>query len=928
MESKLRKKIEGDVRFDEVAKTVYSVDASIYEIEPLGIVIPKTRDDLIHTVQIAAEERVPLIPRGAATGTTGGCIGKGLIVDMAQYLNQIHEINYDKGYAICEPGVVLDDLNRALAEKGYRLGPSTSTGNRATIGGMFANNAAGAHSLLYGQTGDHVLEVEMVLADGEVVTFKEMTITEWKKRCLTSPLYQKLWDIREEYKQEIDQRFPKIKRMVSGYHLPSLIDDESFNPCRLLAGSEGTLGIVSKIKFKIVPIPKQTTLYALHFSDLLKSMNAIEPLLSLDPIAVEMIDREIIESGKTSPTMHSRLGWLEGNPASVLAVEFMEPVDGLHNLGADSVTVLDSQNCEDIWAVRKAGLELLLSKRSYKRAIAFIEDITIPPKNLPAFMQEFTQYLEKQNRTAGIYGHVGEACIHIRPYINLMEESDLKLMEKMALDVSDMVLQYEGVMSGEHGDGLVRSWLNKKMFTPHLYQALCKVKSAFDPHNIMNPGKVVNGQPLLENLRSSPHDHIAPFETFLNFDSEDGFELAVDMCNGNGLCRKKETVMCPSFQVTGSEYDTTRARAQVLRAIILGKLQPESLSHPGVHDVLDLCLECKGCKKECPSQVDMAKMKSEALYHYQLKNGVPFRSRFFGNIGKLNQWGSLFPRFTNFINNSAPMQYLFDKLGITTKRPLPQLAPQKFSQWFAKYKQPSDSKHTVVLFNDTYCEFHEPEIGKAAVKVLNALGYEVVVSKWSCCGRPFMSKGLLPDAQSKAQHLIEILKPYVEKNLPILFLEPSCLSMLTDDILGLVKTPEAHLISNACMSIDTFLAQRIDQLPFKSLNCDIKFHGHCHQKSLWGVNESLKALSAIPGTYIHDISAGCCGCAGSFGYEAEHYELSMKIGELKLFPAVRQSSEKTKLVANGFSCRSQISHGTGRKAYHVIEVIESALNKN
>lgn len=911
--------LEGDVRFDDAARTVYSVDASIYEIKPRGIVLPKSQQDIVHTVKTAREEKIPLTARGAATGITGGCLGEGLIVDTSRYLNQILEVNLQEEYALCQPGVIQDDLNRALAKEGYRLGPSTSTGNRATIGGMVANNAAGAHSLLYGQTADHILELEMVLPSGKTEEFREMSLEAWKEQCLASPLYKKLWDIRKTYGEEILNHFPKIHRMVSGYHLPSLIEKETFNPCRLIAGSEGTLGIVTKIKLKIVPVLKATKLYVLHFSDMISGIQAVASLLEMDPLAIEMIDREILESGKRSLTIAGRLGWLQGDPACVLVVE-MSRQQSFDHLDAYSVTEPALPQRDDIWAVRKAGLELLLSKRAYKRAIAFIEDVAVPTKHLPEFVREFQKYLKQTNRTAGIYGHAGAGCLHIRPFINLREEGDLKLMETMTRDVSDMVLRFEGAMSGEHGDGLVRSWLNKKMFTPPLYQAFCEVKAAFDPENLMNPGKVVEGQPFLKNLRSSPQDQIHAMTTFQDFSQEGGFELAVDMCNGNGLCRKKESVMCPSFQATGFEYETTRARAQILRSVILGKLKPESLSHPAVQDVLDLCLQCKGCKKECPSQVDMAKMKTEALYQHGLKQGIPIRNRLFGHIGTLNQWGSLFPRLTNWFSESVLMRSLLKHWGITSKRPLPKLAEKRFSHWLKSYPQPQEAAETVVLFNDTYTEFHEPDIGKDAIKTLNALNIRVVVPKWSCCGRPLVSKGLLPEAKTHAEALIQSLLPYAEKKIPILFLEPSCLSMVTDDMLSLANETQSRAIAESCQSIETFIAGRLNDKSLQKLKGKIQFHGHCHQKSLWGVDDSLKVLSALSESPVEDIAAGCCGMAGSFGYE--HYDLSMKIGELKLFPTVRAG--EAHVVANGFSCRKQIEHGTGKKAFHIIELIRKS----
>ncbi len=923
--------IEGEVRFDEASRHIYSVDASIYEVMPVGVVIPKTREDVRRAVKIAAHYRVPIIARGAATGTNGGCLGRGLIIDTTKYLNKILEINCDKGYAICHPGVIQDDLNSALEPLGYQLGPNTSTGNRATIGGMLANNAAGSHSLVYGQMEDHILEVETALSCGELATFREISLEKWQdsrqKQSSKGRIYKELWEIREEYKEAIIGEFPKIRRRSSGYNLNALVQDDRINVCCLLAGSEGSLGIATKIKVKIVPKQKTKTLAVIHFSDLLDSIRAVGPLLDLKPSAIELIDKDIIERGKNSWTMKDRLSWLKDDPAAVIVVEFFgEPEDKINILKQNfSATILDENLASDIWAVRKAGLELLLSKRSYQRAIAFIEDLAVPSDRVLPFMEEFLKILEKTGRTAGIYGHIGESCLHIRPYINLMKEEDLQLMKEMMEEVSSLVLKHGGVMSGEHGDGYVRSWLNKKMFTAQLYDAFCRVKSAFDPHNLMNPGKVVHGQDPIHDLRSNPKTKLSHFKTALDFNPEGGFELAVDMCNGNGLCRKKEGLMCPSFQATLDEYDSTRARAQVLRSIIHGRLKPKSLANEDVHKVLDLCLECKGCKKECPSGVDMAKMKSEALYHHHKRKGYRLRSILFAHIGEMSRFSAKIPRLINFLSRLKFIKWLG---GIAGERTLPGIAPQKFSDWFASYNQPENCERQVALFNDTFTEFNHPEVGIAAVKVLNAMGYRVELPEWSCCGRPLISKGMLQKAKKKAEKLIRTLLPYADQGVPIIILEPSCRSVFLDELMALVPSDKAKKLSEGCTGFDRFLEKRIAEIPFKKMPCTIKLHGHCHQKALEGTGSAINVLSAIPGAVVSEIPSGCCGMAGSFGYEKEHYELSMKIGRLKLFQAVKESKKNTFVIASGTSCRAQILHGTGINARHLAEMIALSIKKD
>ncbi len=884
----LEQHIEGPVRFDAIIRAVYSTDTSIYEVKPLGVVFPKTAQDVARTLKIAREHKIPVTARGAATGVNGGCLGEGLILDTSRFLNRLLEIDIENETVTCEPGAVYDVVNQKLAEKGYRIGPSTSTGNRATVGGMLANNAAGAHSLLYGSTGDHTLSVDLAEADGTINTY-------------STEVPNALKAIADRTRDEIETRFPPIRRMASGYFLPALLEG---NMCRFLAGSEGTLGIATKITFRIVKALTDTSFYVLPFSSLSACFRAILPLLELKPIALELIDKEILDAGKRSPTMRSRMGWLGGDPAAVLAVEFASPPPQkeLHAASELGVKSLDEAEQADIWAVRKAGLELLLSRRSYTRATAFIEDITIPPKNLPRFIDVFTRTLKEKNRTAGIYGHAGEGCLHIRPFINIYEPADQALMQTMAEEVSRMVQEHEGVMSGEHGDGRVRTWLNEKIFSKPLIRAMEEIKAHFDPDGILNPGNVVKGPPLLNNLRRPPKQTI---ETFQDFSKEGGFELAVDLCNGNGLCRKREGVMCPSFQATGNEYDSTRARANALRSLINGQLKAASLTHPDLVDILDLCLSCKGCQKECPSQVDMSKMKHEVLHQVRQQKGATLRDTLFAHIATVSRLSSVFPK----LSQTGVSTWLAGKLGITDKRPLPEPAKRRFSKWFSAHQQPQYPDE-VTLFNDTYCEFYEPEIGISAVQVLNAMGYTVSVPKWTCCGRPLISKGFLPEAKKQLEALLKKIKP----GKPVLFLEPSCLSVLIDDIHGLIAD---NALSPFCMSLETFITQNRERLPLKELP-EITLHGHCHQKSLWGTSE-IKQLF----TKCREIPSGCCGAAGSFGYETEHYDLSMKMGALTLFPEVEKA--QSPIVANGFSCRSQISHGTSKRAHHFIEVLDQLL---
>lgn len=947
----LKEQIEGEVYSDAITCHVYSVDASIFEITPLAVVLPKTREDLIRAVKIAYQHQIPITPRGAATGITGGCLGQGLVIDTSKYLNRLIKIATDSSYVICEPGVIQEQLNDHLAPYGYRLGPDTSTGNRATLGGMLANNAAGSRSLKYGSMVDHVQSVEIVLSTGELVQLGPITKEAWEAKrqlqTMEGHLYRSIWQIKNTYAEEIEKRFPKIPRRVSGYNLDQLIKNDDLNLAKLIVGSEGTLGIVTQMKLNIVPKAQHLGLCLLYFDDLLVAMRRVPELLQFHPTALEMIDDQIIELGRTSPSLRNQLEWLTGHPKAILIVEiegkssaevterleiFKQYIQQNH-IGYKHHMILELTAMRHVWALRKAGLGILLSKRTYSRAIAFLEDIAVPPHRLADFMESFLLLLEKYHKKAGIYGHVGAGCMHIRPYVNLQSAVEIQHMHQMMLETSQLLIDYGGTLSGEHGDGLIRSWLNPTIFGEKIMQAFQAVKQAFDPANLMNPGKIVMGQlPPLEEWRLSPASILQAPDTFLNFEPEGGFALAVDLCNGNGQCRKREGVMCPSFQVTNEEFHSTRARAQALRAIIHGRLPQETFLSQGMHDILDLCISCKGCKTECPSQVDMAKMKAEFLYHYQEKHGYPLRSYLFGYIGAMNQWMSPMAALFNQMMQSSWFKKALSYLKISPQRPLPLLARQRFSKWLKQdFTCSPFLNKQVVLFNDTYTEFNEPQIGQAAIQLLQALGYSVLVPPWSCCGRPLMTKGLLKQARKYAERVIEILAPYAQKGLTIIGLEPSCLLTIKDDYASLLSPQllaQGEIVAQHSLLLDEFLALHIGaefSSLFREERREVKIHGHCHQKALVGMKPTLDVLQSIPGFKVSEIPSGCCGMAGSFGYEKEHYSISLAIGELHLFPAIRASSPQTLFVANGTSCRHQIADATSSPSLHLAEVLFNQL---
>lgn len=896
LKQQLLEETDSEVKFDPITRKIYSVDASIYEVMPLGVVIPKTQTDLQKCVTIAAKNGVPIIPRGAATGITGGCLGEGLVIDTSKYLNKILHLDLEKKLVKCEPGVIQDDLNMYLAPHGLRLGPDTSTGNRATIGGMAANCAAGAHSLFYGTMADAVHEIELILSSGEVVTFNEI----WQK----GEIFRTLEEIRKEDAKVIESHFPSIPRRASGYALDRIIKP-NFNPAEIIIGSEGTFGIIQSITLKVVPKPTYLEMYLIAFDSMQKAMEAVPTFLKDHPFALEMIDDIILEAGRNSPGLRGRTEWLTAIPQALIVAEFNHPVDLYLNLpGVSFVQKLtDPKEMQHVWDLRKAGLGLLLSKRTYSRAIAFIEDISVPPQNLARFMDKFLPYLAKLHMNAGIYGHVGPGCLHIRPYLDLRAPEDIVLLKKMMEDVADLVKENGGAMSGEHGDGLIRSWLNERLFGKEIIAIFQKLKHAFDPLGLMNPHKIVDPLPVDTHLRKSPT--INP-PTFLSFKKEGGITLTADLCNGNGNCRKKEGVMCPSFQVTHDEYDSTRARAVMFRDALR---DTDPLSNNDLHEILDLCIQCKGCKTECPSNVDMAKMKSETLFHFQEKYGYSLRSRIFAHLDTLSKWFHPLRDIYNPLLKTG----LSSILGIVG--PMPLFAPKRFSKMAAEIKQPPGKK--VALFIDTYTEFYCPEIGMAAIKVLNKLGYNVTVPPWTCCGRPALSKGFLNKAKANAIKLSETLEHFAHEKIPFISLEPSCHFTLFDEFSELPRPQHWYLF-------DSFIEKHLP-LPITSLEESVVIHGHCHQKALQGMKDTLSCLQSIPNLFVREIPSGCCGMAGSFGHEKEHAEFSKQIGELVLLPYIRSLPDSTSIIANGYSCRTQIKQYTNRKAQHLAEWLSERM---
>jgi FAD/FMN-containing dehydrogenase/Fe-S oxidoreductase len=956
MHAELQRRMQGEVRFDKVTRQLYSTDASMYQIEPVGVVFPRHEDDLQAAVELARKHIVPVLPRGGGTSLAGQCVGEALMMDVSTHMNRILELNLEEGWVKVQPGVVQDQLNQFLAPHGHLFGPDTSTSNRATLGGMTGNNSSGARSVIYGKTVDHVIEVDALLSDGSLATFapleREGLEAKLRGEGLEGHIYREVLRIAEESREEVDRRFPKILRRVAGYNLDEILRAPVPNLAKILVGSEGTLAVTRALKVKIMPMPKFKGVLVAHFSDMIRAVETDEAILAHGPSAAELVDRHIIHQAQASPMFAGATDFLEGDPGAIVLVEFYgdskaEVADKVEKLEADlkrkkmgyaHVRALEPQEQAKAWNLRKAGLGLLMGTRSEAKPVAFVEDTAVDPVKLPGFLTAFEEVVTKHGTTAGYYGHCSVGCLHIRPFIDLKHPAEREKMMSIFGEITDLVEEFGGTISGEHGDGLARSWLIERLFGPKLRQAFEDVKAAFDPTGLMNPGKIVNPPAPTENLRLGDFYQDNKLETALDFSRDGGFNFAVEMCNGNGQCRKLDAgTMCPSYQATKNDRHSTRGRANALRGVISGTLPMSDLASPAMYDVMDLCLECKACKTECPSKVDMAKMKYEFLHHYHRANGVPWRTRLFGNADLVNRLGCAAAPLSNWVLGSPLKGLLQGCMGVTPRRRLPRFTSRRFSKWFrgrpaAGGGDGAQERPEVVLFHDTFMEYNHPELGRDAVEVLEAAGYRVVLVNRKCCGRPIISKGLLDKARRYAGHNVRVLKDYAARGVPIVGVEPSCLLTIKDDYLDLIPGPEAEAVAAQAVTIDEFLAKllREGKLDLAGGNGadggrDILLHGHCHQKALVGTAPTLEVLAALPGARVREIDSGCCGMAGSFGYEKEHYEVSIAVGEQRLFPELREAPRDTVVVADGISCRQQIAHGVSRNARHLVEVVAEAL---
>ncbi|GJQ25117.1 MAG: oxidoreductase [Phycisphaerae bacterium] len=976
--NELSGRIRGDVRADRLSRALYSTDASIYQMTPAGVVLPRSVEDVCETLRAGARHGAPITARGAGTGLAGGAVNVGIQLDCSRYLNRIVAMDAARRMAIVEPGVVLDELNAALAPMGLHVAPDVATSSRATLGGMIANNSCGAHSVLVGRTVDHVLALEAVLSDGSVARWGEAAALAELERTrgpippsrLADDAERSLSGIANEFASEIAARYPKVMRRNGGYALDRLrTDGERVNVETILCGSEGTLAVVTAAVLKLTPLPACRGLVVAHFSDLLDSLAATPVCLEHGPAAVELIDKLILDAARESRHGAARDRLIEGDPRGILVIElYDESVERLNErlqgvagdlrrrgMGYAWPVVIDAAHQAGVWNLRKAGLGLLMSRPGERQPYDFVDDCAVDPARLRDFIARFMVVLREEGvEECSYYAHASVGCLHVKPVLNLRRLSDVRRMVRVADRISALTLEFGGAFTGEHGDGLVRSCWLERMFGPALVGAFARVKAAFDPGNILNPGKIVSPLGMADNLRWRPVEdeasgegadgpargHVAhrPVElTVLDFSAHGGMAGLAEMCSGVGQCRSRLVgTMCPSYMATGDERDTTRGRANALRLALGDHGLLHGLDDPALDEVMDLCLSCKACKTECPTGVDMAKLKAEWLRRRNEHVGVPWRSRAVAAMPSLSKWMSVAPGFANAVMQSRLTRAAMERfIGFDRRIAPPRLAKQTFRAWWRRragrggpWRGESDARVAdggeVVYFVDTWTNYYAPQVGVAAVRVLEALGCRVRVVDNVCCGRPAISKGLLHEASQLAERNIALLAPFAELGVPIVGTEPSCILTFGDEAPQLLRSSAARQVARHAMMIESFLSRRSDALRrlAPAERPRILYHAHCHQKAMPGSTAAMAALGAV--CDAAEIPSGCCGMAGSFGHEVEHYDVARAIGEQRLFPAVR-GSDGARVAVSGFSCREQIAHHTDRRPVHLIEIIAEQI---
>ncbi|MDL1913300.1 MAG: FAD-binding protein [Bergeyella sp.] len=965
----LSQQLSGELYSDEMMRTLYATDASVYAEMPLAVCMPSCTEDIRKLIKFAEKEVVPLIPRAGGTSLAGQVVGQGIVVDVSKHLNRILGLDIQKRQVRVQPGVVRDELNLFLKPHGLFFGPETSTANRATISGMVGNNSCGSNSVVYKSTREHTVAIKALLSDGSEVEFNALTSEEFDRKCEGNSLESELYRLTKkqlnnpENQREILKEFPKqsIERRNTGYALDLLLKSapftaggENFNFCKLICGSEGTLAFITEITLGLEPLPPANSgLLCVHFSSVDEALKANLIALKYKPYAVELIDHHILKCTQGNIEQTQNRFFVKGDPKALLIIEFSaQDEDNMEQTlkGVEQEMQaaglgyyfpwVSGNDTKKVWALRKAGLGLLGHLPGDKKAVPVIEDAAVDVYDLPDYIREMNLLLDRYGLYSVHYAHAGSGELHLRPVLNLKTQEGNHLFRVIAEEVATLVKKYQGSLSGEHGDGRLRGEFIEQMIGKKNYALLKELKSTWDPKSVFNPGKIIDTPPMNTMLRYVPGEKTPEIKTIFRYNGQTMLQH-IEQCNGSGDCRKSHLsggTMCPSYMATRNEKDTTRARANILRTFLTNVTEKANyFDHPEIREVMDLCISCKGCKSECPSSVDMAKLKAEFLQGYHDANGVPLRTWIMANFSTLSKIGSLNPHLHNYLISQKTIGKWIKKiLGIAPQRNLPTLQSVTLKTWMnrnLKKNQPHTYRKEVYLFCDEFTNYLDVKIGITAIELLNRLGYRVTLPKHRESGRASISKGLLRKAKQIANDNVKKLNTIVSENTPMIGIEPSAILTFRDEYPDLV---DEHLLESAkklaknSLSIEEFLSEEIkaghiSKSQFKSDTKIIKLHGHCQQKT-FGLHKAAEHLLSFPENYrVETIASGCCGMAGSFGYEREHHNLSMQIGELVLFPEVRKQPEEVLIAASGTSCRHQIEEGTGRKAQHPVKILYEAL---
>ncbi len=965
--------IEGDHFTDEYTRLIYATDASAYREVPAGVVWPRNQTDIKKLIEWSANTGITLIPRGAGTSLAGQVVGNGLVVDVSRHMTQLLEINPEEKWVRVEPGIVLDELNLRLKQHKLFFAPETSTSNRCTIGGMIGNNSAGIHSLIYGTTREHILSVTVLLSDGSEVEFSELDETEFHEKInlktLEGEIYRQINNLlgKEKNRAKVAKEFPdpKVIRRNTGYALDELMNNcvfskeqssSKFNFCKLLAGSEGTLAFITSAKLKLISIPEtEKALLCVHFQSVKEAIRANLIALKYSPAAVELMDNKILELTRENIEQRKNRFFVSGEPGAILIIELIgksfdeiltikESLENeLRNLGLGyHFPMVSGEDIKKVWNLRKAGLGILSNLPGDSRPVSVIEDTSVKPSMLERYIDEFNLILEDYELECVYHAHISVGELHLRPILNLKDPADVVIFQHIAEDIARLVKKYRGSLSGEHGDGRLRGSFIPIMVGEEIFSWFKEIKNLWDKNNTFNANKIIDTPPMNTSLRYNPGEEVPVINTIFDFEKSGGFLRAIEKCNGSGDCRKSELMggtMCPSYMATRDENTTTRARANILREYIRNSTKRNPLDHKEIYNVLDLCLSCKGCKSECPSNVDMAKYKSEFLQNYYDNHWIPLRVRMISYITSLNKLGSIWPGFYNFMVRRTGT--LIKKLlGFAQQRSLPLLHNYTLRSWCSSNLKKANNSlgpeaSEVILFVDEFSNYNDTNLGVNSVNLLLSLGYKVQIAKNVESGRTFISKGLLRTARKKAIINILLFRNLISDSTPLVGIEPSAILSFRDEYPDLVRgelKKAANNIARNTFTIEEFLcremkAGKVSKELFTKEKREIKLHGHCQQKSISTTDADLYLLSFPEYYTVKEIPSGCCGMAGSFGYEKEHYDLSMKVGELILFPEIRKSSSYTLISAPGTSCRQQIKDGTGREAFHPVDILFDALIK-